>query len=773
MKKKEKYSILYVDDEEINLRVFQSLYRRSYNIVTTLSPKKCLELFDQYDFDIVVSDQLMPGMSGLELLALIKKKNSLIPTFLLTGTTDVDVLKDAFNNVGIHKFINKPFDSENLSIIMELAARTYRLNLRHRIAQKSLLESEAKYRGMFNSIADVFIRVNNESDIVFVSPSIEQLTGYSSEELLGEKVVRLYVEPDDRAFLLSALSKKEIVQLETLIYTKSKEKVYVSSTSKWYYENGVRAGIESVVRNISEQKALEIELKEQKEFLNEVQHMANLGSWQWDLKNNSMMWSETLCDIYGVNYEKSTSREFSEYLSFLHHQDKKRVRKILIDAARTREDFSYEERILSTNGEERILSSSGKVILDDLGNAQKLTVACLDITEAKLREKTIEESEENFRLLAEGSPVRTLKVNRRLEVEYANPLAMRGLVNNDLGNQLLSNFFVGEIKALIISLVNEVFVTNNHSYTEFQEGEGADRRWVALNVSPLRDYKRIDSVLLMFHDITDKKESERILKNMNEELEIKVKKRTQDLEKAKSDLEVAYKQEKELSNLKSQFVSTASHQFRTPLTVIQSNIGLLELYSDRMTEDFKAKFDKVNRRIQSEIARMTDLMDNVLILGKKESGSIRPKLQMVDLLELTQSIVIKYNQIQDDGRTIDPEISGTPALFHLDPELYENAFSNLVSNAFKYSKNKKAPILQIAFDKVGCVMILRDFGLGIPQKDQENIFEPFFRATNVSGIVGTGLGTSIAKAYFDLLSIEVELESKVHKGTKFTIKLKQ
>ena len=117
----------------------------------------------------------------------------------------------------------------------------------------------------------------------------------------------------------------------------------------------------------------------------------------------------------------------------------------------------------------------------------------------------------------------------------------------------------------------------------------------------------------MIRDITKKIETESMLRNMNEELERKVKKRTRALEKMKNDLEVAFKQEQRLGELKSKFVSTASHQFRTPLTVIQANIGLLEMHIQKVWPEYDKKFKTLNRRIQIEIKRMTELMDNVLL----------------------------------------------------------------------------------------------------------------------------------------------------------------
>jgi signal transduction histidine kinase len=112
-------------------------------------------------------------------------------------------------------------------------------------------------------------------------------------------------------------------------------------------------------------------------------------------------------------------------------------------------------------------------------------------------------------------------------------------------------------------------------------------------------------------------------------------------------------------------------------------------------------------------------------------------------------------------------------LYHLDPELFENAFSNLVSNAFKYSLNKPAPLVNLQFEKSSLRITLQDFGVGIPEEDVANIFEPFYRASNVKDIYGTGLGTSIVKAYLDLIDVSIDLQSKVGEGTTFILNVEK
>jgi signal transduction histidine kinase len=298
-------------------------------------------------------------------------------------------------------------------------------------------------------------------------------------------------------------------------------------------------------------------------------------------------------------------------------------------------------------------------------------------------------------------------------------------------------------------------------------------KWYALDISLINESIGFDNILLLLKDITQKKISEETLRSMNEELETKVIERTKDLEKAKNKIEIAYQKEKELSKLKSQFVSTASHQFRTPLTVILSNIGLLEMQIQEVGPDFKMKFDRVYQRIKAEVKRMTDLMDDVLILGKKESGTLQPNLQSVDTLDLIQSIIQKHNQIQTDGRKIHVTSDGHKSMYALDSKLFENAFSNLISNAFKYSLTKQTPLVHLNYKKDRLTITVQDFGIGIPESDISHIFEPFYRADNARDISGTGLGTSIVKAYLKLMGGAVDVKSVIGEGSTFTLTIQK
>ena len=270
-------------------------------------------------------------------------------------------------------------------------------------------------------------------------------------------------------------------------------------------------------------------------------------------------------------------------------------------------------------------------------------------------------------------------------------------------------------------------------------------------------------------NITELKETEGVREQFTQELAQKVKERTSELEKTRIRLEKSLSTEKELGELKSRFVSTASHQFRTPLTVIQSNLSLLEMQIDQVNESFRPKIETVSKRIKKEITRMTGLMNDVLILGKIGVGGVIPVFTDVDVVQICKQVLDEFNQIQEDSRIATLEVKGTRKSIGLDKNLFEHSVSNILSNAFKYSEGKSAPIIRIHFTKRRVKVIIEDFGMGVPIEELEMLFDPFFRASNALDIPGTGLGTAIVKEYTEVNNGTVHIESDTGKGCIVTL----
>jgi PAS domain-containing protein len=216
-------------------------------------------------------------------------------------------------------------------------------------------------------------------------------------------------------------------------------------------------------------------------------------------------------------------------LSFFHHSDQVRARTIISTAIAEKEDFSFEASIERADKKIRMLSFSGKIQLNEKNKLQKVTVACIDITETKIRENELIKSEEKFRFLAEEFPIHILKVGKKLDVIYANKLAKDEVIPSKGDGSTIHSYFNDNLLPLIIDAIEKVLEKGKGYNLEFQ----THLKWYSLTISPSRSASEIEDILLIIQDITQKKESEKILTSLNEELERKVAKRTKDLEEAK------------------------------------------------------------------------------------------------------------------------------------------------------------------------------------------------------------------------------------------------
>ena len=236
------------------------------------------------------------------------------------------------------------------------------------------------------------------------------------------------------------------------------------------------------------------------------------------------------------------------------------------------------------------------------------------------------------------------------------------------------------------------------------------------------------------------------------------------------ELDSSLKKEKHAGEMKSHFVSVTSHQFRTPLAIIQSNSQLINMVLAKSDSSMKNKIEPSTLRISREIKRMTELMDDVLLQGKVTSGNVDFNRSNIDICELINNLANEYNGLQEDKRQLNIEIIGQNTKLELDKKMMRHALSNLISNAFKYSE-KKNPELIVEFKNSIVVIVVQDYGVGIPENEIKNLFQPFYRALNVQTMQGTGLGLSIAKDYIEMNGGRIEVESEINVGTQFIITL--
>jgi PAS domain S-box-containing protein len=229
----------------------------------------------------------------------------------------------------------------------------------------------------------------------------------------------------------------------------------------------------------------------------------------------------------------------------------------------------------------------------------------------------------------------------------------------------------------------------------------------------------------------------------------------------------ALDKEKQLNELKSRFVSMASHEFRTPLSTVLSSVSLIDRYKEEKDQDKRHKH--VNR-IKSSVHHLTSILNDFLSLDKLEEGKAECKPELFNLKELLKAISEDMQEVSKEGQTISFAYEGESEAF-LDKNMIRNISNNLLSNAIKYSNENSSILFKINCIETSVKIEVKDSGIGIAEDDQKHMFERLFRAKNSTNIEGTGLGLNIVKKYVDLMNGEIEFISTLGKGTTFFVTL--
>lgn len=405
----------------------------------------------------------------------------------------------------------------------------------------------------------------------------------------------------------------------------------------------------------------------------------------------------------------------------------------------------------------------------------------------------------------------TVKIDQQLEALFQND-SLGILVINKAGNiVIVNNFLLGlfgyedpneligkKVEVLIPARFHGHHVKDRNGYSANPEqrpmGVGRDLFGVKnsgeefpVEIS-LSSYKNEEGffVIGFVSDITKRKEIEqsvfdqqkelaeniKTIEKLNQELENKVEERTEQLqltllqlEKSKDKLTRALSKEKDLGDLKSRFVSMASHEFRTPLSTILSSASLLAKYS--LSEE-QEKRDKHINRIKSAVNNLTDILNEFLSIDKIEDGKITAKNSLFNIKEFVTGLRNEMNGILKPGQQLNYTHTGKTDIY-LDSSLLKNILINLISNAIKFSgENSSIDIAGNVFENV-VELKVKDSGMGMSNDDQKHLFERFFRGANVSNIQGTGLGLHIVGKYIELMNGNIRITSELEMGTEIII----
>lgn len=281
-------------------------------------------------------------------------------------------------------------------------------------------------------------------------------------------------------------------------------------------------------------------------------------------------------------------------------------------------------------------------------------------------------------------------------------------------------------------------------------------------------------VIAFIVDTTLRKKAEEKLKNYSTELEKQVKNRTlileeaiEELEKTKKDLNKALDKERELNELKSRFVSMASHEFRTPLTTMMSSLSLVTKYGEQNDAENQVKHVG---KIKTSINNLTDILNDFLSLSKLEEGRVENMPEAINLKIFLEEIISEMKSLTSSNQKL-VQVHQGEEFVYIDKKLLKNIMFNLVSNAIKFSPDGGEILISSEVSDTFIKISVKDSGIGISENDKKHLYERFFRGNNATHIQGTGLGLNIVARYVQLMNGSLDFDSIENKGTTFTFRV--
>ncbi|NEP02733.1 MAG: PAS domain S-box protein [Symploca sp. SIO2E9] len=603
--------------------------------------------------------------------------------------------------------------------------------------------------------------INKEGTYIYINKAHVQLFGYqSAQELIGKSWSELYYQEEIDRFKREILP---ILKQEGRWRGEAVAKRFDGSTfaEEISLTLTVEGSIVCICRDITERKQAEAALRASEERFRATFEQAAVGIAHTGFDGKFLRLNHKCCDIVGYTHAQMLTKSF---VDITHPDDvdvdQRYVEELLAGEIDT---FSMEKRYYRQDNSIVWVNLTGSLVRKPSGELDYFVGVIEDISDRKQAEAALQDSEQKYRSVVESVKEVIFQTDMKGLWTFLNPAwtEITGFsIEDSLGKNFIDYIHPDDHKQCLE--IWQKLTTGQQEYCRHEIRyltKDNSFRWIDALARLALDAKgTIIGISGTLHDFTKRKQ-------------------------AQEELRKALEQEKELSELKSRFVSMTSHEFRTPLTTILGSTELLRYYSHKWSEQKKIlHYD----RIQANVQHMTKMLDDVLLLGKAEAGKLEFKPVPLDIVSFCRSLIeesqlslrsknqIVFTYQEQDFAVQNTAESTTMRLNNyarLDEKLLRHILGNLLSNAIKYSPTNSTVRFDLELQEKEVIFQIKDQGIGIPSEDQQHLFKSFHRAQNVGKVTGTGLGLAIVKKSVDLHGGKIKVDSQVGVGTKFTVNL--
>ncbi len=474
---------------------------------------------------------------------------------------------------------------------------------------------------------------------------------------------------------------------------------------------------------------------EQSQYQNIIDSLNEI-IYQVDDNGNFLYLSKVWENVMGYTVSESIGTHFSKYILEIDLKESLTSFKELIQ--QKKEVSNHRKRWVTKQNEIKWIRIFSKPVKNDKGAIIGSAGTFLDISNEVRKENLLQ-------LITDNVMDEITMFDLDGNYQYASPSVLKNRGFNNFEELKLQNAF-----SLIDDKTKEVGLVaiRKNGYV----------KWEGKYKIGINDYRWYEvTSRLVFDNIAQK------------EMVIAVSKNIEERKMYEQQIEIALEKEKELNKMMSDFVSTSSHEFKTPLVVIKSTIESI-IKNDKIHKETEVYnlLQKNLTRIDSEADRLLKLITDTLMLEKAQNNLINPVLEKTDIVFLIINCADRHNSYFK-GFKISLTACSMPPNIAIDGYLIEYVFDNLITNALKYSTGKKNPEIHVKHSVKSIEVDFVDYGIGIPAECMDKLFTPFFRAPNTKGIQGTGMGLCVVKKALDAHNASIKIKSVINKGTTVSI----